>query len=67
MGINNDKYEKQDSSCKINAENFNNHFLKLAENISDKIKSNNSLNINGTTYSPSKLSQNFNLKYNKGH
>jgi hypothetical protein len=47
-GINNDKYEKQDidkncedSPNKITAENFNEHFLKIAGNISDKIKSNN--------------------------
>jgi hypothetical protein len=66
MGINNDKCKKQDinkncedSPYKINAENFNNYFLKIAENISDKIKSNNSLNIIGATHSPS----NFNLKY----
>jgi hypothetical protein len=49
MEINNDKYEKQDinkncedSPCKINANanannNNNNNFLKIAENISDKI------------------------------
>jgi hypothetical protein len=70
MGINNDKYEKQDinKNCEdspytITAENFNEHFLKIAGNISDKIKSNNNLHINDITYSPYNLSQNFNLKY----
>jgi hypothetical protein len=64
MRINNDKYEKRDinknwkdSPSKSNAENFNDHFLIIAENMSDIIKSNNSLNTNGTTYSQFKLSQ----------
>jgi hypothetical protein len=70
MGIHNDKYGKrnvnkncEDSPSKINAENFNDHFPKIAENISDKIKNNKSLNINGTTYSPCNLPQIFKLKY----
>ena len=42
--------------------NFNNHFLKIAESISGKIKGNNSININSTTYSPFNLSQILNLQ-----
>jgi hypothetical protein len=68
-GGNNSKYDKlntnnncEDYSLRINADNFNNHFLKIAENISGKIKGNNSLNINSTTYSPFNLSQILNLQ-----
>ena len=72
MGVNNNKADKRDidknceeASIKINAENFNDHFLKIAESISDKIKSNNSLNTNSTTYSPVNLSQILNFQYDK--
>jgi hypothetical protein len=38
-------------------------FLKIAENIFEKIKCDNSLKTNITTYSPYNLLQIFNLKY----
>jgi hypothetical protein len=70
IGANNNKRNKRDTdnncedfSLKINAENFNDQFLKIAENISGKIKRKNSLCTNSTTYSPFHLSQIFNLKY----
>jgi hypothetical protein len=59
IGANNNKHNKRDTgknyedhSLKINAENFNDYFLKIAESISGKIKGNNSLSTNRTTYSP---------------
>jgi hypothetical protein len=51
-----------DHSLRINDENFNNQFLKIAESISGKTMGKNSLNINSTTYSPFKLSQILNLQ-----
>jgi hypothetical protein len=70
IGINNKKRENsdinknyEDSPLKINAENFNDYFLKVAENILEKIKSDNNLKTNNTTYSPYKLLQIYNLKY----
>jgi hypothetical protein len=68
-GGNNSKYDKlntnnncEEYSLRINADNFNNHFLKIAESISGKIMGNNNLNINSTTYSPFYLSQILNLQ-----
>jgi hypothetical protein len=66
MGVNNGKKKEWDEkincenySLKINAENFNDHFI----NISDKIKSDNSSNNHATTYSPFNLLQICKLKY----
>jgi hypothetical protein len=49
MGLNNNKDIKratntncEDPSSKIDAEKFNDYFLKIAKNISDKINSNTS-------------------------
>jgi hypothetical protein len=50
-------------SLKINAENFNNHFINIAKNISDKIDSDNSSNNHTTTYSPFNLFQMCKLEY----
>jgi hypothetical protein len=70
IGANNNKHNKSDTdkncedhSLKINAENFTDYFLKIAESISGKIKRNDSLSTNSTTYSPFHLSQIFNLQY----
>jgi hypothetical protein len=52
----------EEYSLRVNADNFNNHFLKIAENISGKIKGKSSLNINNTTYCPYNLSQILNLQ-----
>jgi hypothetical protein len=70
IGAGNNKYKicvtgknYEDLSLKINAENFNDYFLKIAERISGKIKKNDSQSINSTNYSPFHLSQLFNLHY----
>jgi hypothetical protein len=55
----------EDSSLKIDAEDLNDYFLKIAKNISDNINSNTSSNKNSTSYSPFKLSQIFNLQYSE--
>jgi hypothetical protein len=64
IGINNEKRENsdvnknhEDSLSKINAEKFNGYFLKIAENILEKNKSDNSLKENNTTYFPCNLLQ----------
>ncbi|PNF32223.1 hypothetical protein B7P43_G18229, partial [Cryptotermes secundus] len=58
-----DENNKEPSS-KINAEIFNEYFIKMAVNISEKIKNKNKLNTNNTNYSPYNLAQLYNLKYN---
>jgi hypothetical protein len=48
---------------KINAENVNGHFINIANNISEKIKSDHISNNHVTTYSPLNLFQICKLKY----
>jgi hypothetical protein len=55
---------KEEFTSNINAEIFNEYFLKIAENISDKIKNNENLNTDITNYSPYNLSHVSNSKYN---
>jgi hypothetical protein len=70
MGVNNGKKNDRDKmincenySQKINAENFNDHFINIANNISEKIESDNNSNNHLTTYSPLNLFQIYKLKY----
>jgi hypothetical protein len=70
MGVNNGKKNDRDImincenySQKIKAENFNDHFINIANNISKKIKSENNSNNHVTTYSPFNLFQISKLKY----
>jgi hypothetical protein len=58
-----EKIDYENYSLKINAENFNGHFINIAKNISNKIKSDNSSNNHTTTYSPFNLFQTCKLKY----
>jgi Notch-like protein len=68
MGVNNSKENDRDKmincenySQKINAENFNDYFINITNNNSEKIKSDNNSNNHVTTYSP--LFQICKLKY----
>jgi UV DNA damage repair endonuclease len=70
MGVNNGKKNDLDKrincenySLKVNAENFNDHFINIANNISEEIKSDNTSNNHVTTYSPLNLFQICKLKY----
>jgi ribosomal protein L28 len=70
MGINNGKKNDIDKrkncenySLKISAENVNDHFINIAYNISEKIKSDNISNNHVTTYSLHNLLQICKLKH----
>jgi hypothetical protein len=54
----------KESFSKINAEKFNEYFLKMAVNISEKIKNKNKVKTNNMNYSPYNLAQLYNLKFN---
>jgi hypothetical protein len=61
-----DNMDENNGECssKINAEKFNEYFIKMSVNISEKIKNKNKLNTNNTNYSPYNLAQFYNFKYN---
>jgi hypothetical protein len=50
-------------SLGVNAENFNDHFINVAKNITDKIKHDSSSSNHTTPYSPYNLSEIYNLKF----
>ncbi|PNF13662.1 hypothetical protein B7P43_G16878 [Cryptotermes secundus] len=62
--IDNMDENNKELSSKINAEKFNEYFIKMTVNISEKIKNKNKLNTNNTNYSPYNLAQVYNFKYN---
>jgi hypothetical protein len=68
MGSGKMKMQDGEKDCEVqllgvNAENFNDHFINVAKNITDKIKHDNSSNNHTTYYSPYNLSEMYNLKF----
>jgi hypothetical protein len=63
MKIRNEKKNYEIQSLKVNAENFNDHFINIAINITDKIKHDNISSNHTTSYSPYNLSKMYNLKF----
>jgi hypothetical protein len=61
--IRDEKKNYEIQSLKVNAENFNDHFINIAKNITDKIKQDNISSNHTTSYSPYNLSEMYNLKF----